>query len=241
MSNVLTSSLYRQGASAQTESVVSSRFKIYSNVVGQGKFYKLGVTSSFGVSESRNIETVRGLGFGDQVAELVPSVTEPQRLQITRTALYMQNIQQMLGYKAGVSGAVRSLKHHKWPFDIKTEIVFSEVASEDVNATLGTPAGVPAEGGVNNTGVPAGGLFCVATLFVGCWMNDYSTSYAIDTAMVNEECSITCTDVFDVSGTVYGEFIDSGNNAQDATGRSLIYNENNPLVQTGSSNAYSGK
>jgi hypothetical protein len=226
MSNVNQSSLYRQGTTAQTESVISSRFKIFSGPVGIGKFIKLGVTSSFQLSESKQVEAIRGLGFGDQVAELVPGVTEPMKLQVTRTALYLANIMQMMGYKAGISGGVRSLKHHKWPFDIKTELVFSQIASEDDNLQAATQAAVNAEGGVNNLGNTTP-LYCVATVYEGCWMNDYSTSYAIETAAVNEECSITVTDIFDISGTVYGEFIDSGNNSTDATGRSLIFGETN--------------
>ena len=102
--------LYRQGMSAQTKTVVSSRFKIFSHAVGVGKFQRMGVTSSFNITESRNVDVVRGLGYGDQVAELVPGVTEPMSLTVTRTALYLANIFQMLGYKGGVSGAVRSLR-----------------------------------------------------------------------------------------------------------------------------------
>ncbi len=222
---VNTSSLYRQGTSAQTQSVVSSRFKIYSPVVGLGKFIKLGVTSSFSQSEGKNIETVRGLGYGDQVAELVPGVTEPLKLEVNRTMLYLANMQQMFGYKAGVSGAVRSLKHHKWPFDIKTEILFSEIASMDPGVDNATVASIPGEGGLNNLGNP--GLLCVATIFEGCWMNDLSVEYGIETAAVAERCSITVTDVFDISGSVYGEFVDSGNSSLDPTGSSLIYAENN--------------
>ena len=225
MSALNQSSIYRQGTSAQTESVVSSRFKIYAPSVGLGPFIKLGVCSSFQQSESKNVETVRGLGYGDQVAELVPGVTEPMRLQVTRTMLYLANIMQMLGYKAGVSGGVRSLKHHKWPFDIRTEILFSELVNTDPGVDEATVAPIPAEGGLNNLGNP--GLLCVATLFEGCWMNDYSVDYAIETAAVAENCSITCTDIIDVSGTVYGEFLDSGNSPSDVTGASLIFAENN--------------
>ena len=213
--------IYRQGASPQTESVISSRFKIYTHAVDVGKFTKLGVTSSFTISETKAVDPVRGLGYGDQVAELVPGVTQPTQLNITRTCLYLANLMQMLGYKAGVSGLVRSLKHHKWPFDIKTEIVFSELASEDPNRGQATVAAVPNEGGLNNLGNP--GLFAVATVYEGCWMDSYNTGYTIDTAAVNEDCTIVCTDIFDVAGSVYGEFIDSGLNSGDKTGRSLLY------------------
>lgn len=182
---------------------------------------KLGVTSSFQLSETKNVETIRGLGYGDQIAELVPGVTEPMSLTIERTCLYLANLMQVLGYKAGVSGAVRSIRHHKWPFDIKTEIVFSQLASEDPNLGQAIYADIPNEGGLNNTGNP--GLFAVATVYEGCWMSSYNTGYAIETAAVTENCTVVVTDIFDVSGSVYGEFIDSGLNTQDATGRSLLY------------------
>ena len=225
MSNLVQSSLYRQGASAQTETVVSSRFKIYTPIVNLGAFQKMGVCSSFAISETKTVEAIRCLGYGDQVAELVPSVTEPVQLTVNRTALYLANIMQMMGYKAGVSGAVRSLKHHKWPFDIRTEIVFSELASEDSNIGDATHANVNPEGGLNNLGHP--GLYCVDTLYEGCWMSSYSSTYAIATAAVTEDATITCTDIFDISGSMYGEFIDSGNDQQDVTRRSLIFSENN--------------
>jgi len=222
--------VYQQGSSPQTESVISSRFKIFTDVVGVGKFVKLGVTSQFNISETRTVETIRGLGYGDQVAELVPGVTEPLSITIQRTCLYLANIMQVLGYKAGVSGGVRSIRQHRWPFDIKTEIVFSQLAS----TTPGTPtpnsggaqpdltnADIPNEGGFNNLGNP--GLFAVATVYEGCWISNYTTGYVIETAAVNENVTVSVTDIFDVSGTVYGEFLDSGLGPGDATGQSLLY------------------
>jgi len=222
--------IFRQGTSPQTESVVSSRFKIFTDLVNVGAFVKLGVTSSFTVSEDKPIDPVRGLGYGDQVAELVPGVTAPTSLQITRTCLYLANLMQVLGYKAGTSGAVRSLKHHRWPFDIRTEVVFSQLATEDpggyadfppVNPTEAIAADIPNEGGINNLGNP--GLLAVATLYEGCWMSNYSTAYTIDTAAVQEECTVMVTDILDVAGSLYGEFLGAGLNSGDATKRSLLY------------------
>jgi len=69
--------VYRQGTTPNTESVISSRFKIFTDMVNAGAFIKLGVTSTFSWSESKTIDAVRGLGYGDQVAELVPGVTQP--------------------------------------------------------------------------------------------------------------------------------------------------------------------
>ena len=201
--------LYRQCTTGQTRTVQSTRFKIYSHAVGVGKFARIGVTSSFQLSESKNLETIRGLGFGDQIAELVPGVTQPMQLTVDRTALYLQNLMQQFGYKAGVSGLVRSLKHHKWPFDIKTEIVFSELASEDPNRGQATPAIITNnEGGLNNLGNP--GLYAVVTVYEGCWMTSYSTGYQVEQAAVTENCTIEVSDIFDVAGSVYGEFIDAG-------------------------------
>jgi hypothetical protein len=65
----------------------------------------------------------------------------------------------------------------------------------------------------------------VATVYEGCWMTSYNTAYQVETAAVAEDCNIQVTDIFDVSGSVYGEFIDSGNNTSDATGRSLLFNQ----------------
>ena len=215
--------VYRQGTSPNTETVISSRFKIFTDAVDVGKVVKLGVTSSFTYTESKTIDAVRGLGYGDQVAELVPGVTTPLSISITRTCLYLANLMQVLGYKAGVSGAVRSLKHHRWPFDIKQEIVFSQLATEDPGASTpeATLADIPNEGGLNNLGNP--GLVAVATVYEGCWMESYNTAFTVDTAAVTEDCTITVTDIFDVIGSVYGEFLDGGMNSGDATGRSLLY------------------
>jgi hypothetical protein len=122
-------------------------------------------------------------------------------ISIDRTCLYLANLMQVLGYKAGTSGAVRSLKHHRWPFDIKTEVVFSELASFNSGSVgQATLADVPNEGGLNNTGNP--GVFCVATIYEGCWMESYNTGYTVDTAAVAESCTVTVTDIFDVSGSV---------------------------------------
>ena len=225
MSAFQDSYIYRQGATAQTKSVISSRFKVFSHAVGVGKFVKMGVTSAFNLSESRSIEAIRGLGYGDQIAELVPGVTQPMSISITRTALYLANIMQMFGYKAGVSGLVRSLKHHKWPFDIKTEIVFSELASEARDVAQALRADVPNEGGKNNLGNP--GLFAVVTIYEGCWMESYSTNYQVEQAAVAEDATVQVSDIFDANGSVYGEFLDSGLNRADKTGRSIRY-QNEP-------------
>lgn len=215
------SPIYRTGTTGNTKVCLSSRFKIFAPAVGVGKFQRMGVCSTFSISESKNIEAVRGLGYGDMVAELAPGVTQPMELQITRTALYLANMFQMLGYKGGVSGAVRSIKHHRWPFDIRTEIVFSALESSSSYVGAATTADVDSEGGLNNTGNP--GLMAVATIYEACWINNYSSAFNIEQAAVTEEVGVTVSDVYDCSGSVYGDFLAGGNAPEDATGASMRY------------------
>jgi hypothetical protein len=40
---------------------------------------------------------------------------------------------------------------------------------------------------------------------------------------VSEDVTVQVSDVFDIAGSVYGEFIDGGLNSGDATGRSIRF------------------
>jgi hypothetical protein len=195
------------GTAPNTRVAVSQKNKIYGYMVGKGKFQQIGVISEFGFDESRTIDAVRGVGFGDQVAELVPGVTEPMTLTLNRTLLYTVNIFQVLGYKGGVEGLVRSLKHHRWPFDLKQELVFSELSSAaDVTGASGFKAAVTPNNAPNSMTNAIKALF---TFYEGCWLNQYSASFTSDAAMVAENSSVTVTDVIDGFSN-YGEYIDSG-------------------------------
>ncbi len=204
-----TSYIFRAGTAPNTRATLSQKTKIYgySNGATQKGFQQIGVVSEFGHDESRSIEPVRGIGFGDQVAELVPGVTEPMTLTLNKTLMYALNLFQALGYKGGVEGLVRSLKHHRWPFDIKKETVCSElVSAKDLdgatnakNATV-QPSG---SGFVTNT------VKALFTFYEGCWFNSYSASYTSDAAIVAENSSVTVTDIID-GVSQYGEYIDSG-------------------------------
>ncbi len=197
--------IYRGGTAPNTRAAISQKNKIFSYATGGDGFQRMGVVSEFGFDESRTIEAVRGVGFGDQVAELVPSVTEPMTLTLNKTLLYQMNLFQAVGYKGGVSGLVRSLKHHRWPFDIKQELVFSELASAfDMDGATVRPAFEQPQGEGFLPGVKA--LF---TFFEGCWFNSYSASYTSDAALVAENSSVTVTDIIDGVSS-YGEFIDTG-------------------------------
>jgi hypothetical protein len=190
----------------------------------------MGVISSFNPTQSRTIDNVRGIGFGDHVAELVPSVTEPTTGDFERALLYLCNLWQAAGYAAGVDGPVRSLAHHKWPFDIEQQLVFSALADSDLgvaNVGLSGTAGT-FDGGVKAISYPQvtpdskrgnypggnpganRGHSAVITIFEACWFNSWAVSYAKDAGAIMETGSVTISDVHDFA-SVYGEFLATGN------------------------------
>ena len=219
-----TSPLYRFGTSPNTRSVVSQKIRILAPGYGANDvLYQIGVLSNFSPSENRGVEPVRGIGFGDQVAELVPGVTEPISADVERQLLYLSNIWQATGYAAGVKGPMRSLKHHRWPFDIRQEIVFSVIADAEFSgsATSVSP-GADFTGGVStltyaqNLGggsvdATEGTHNVLVTFYEACWWTSWSTSgFSRDSALITESGSVMVTDVHDAS-TTYGEFIATGN------------------------------
>jgi len=196
--------IYRKGMTPQTRTVVSTKNKVYAKPAGQNKFLQIGLVASFEVSDSRAVEAVRGIGYGDQIAELVPNASEPITISVTRSALYLALLQQVFGYKAGVDGLVRALKHHRWPFDIKQEIVFSEISTREIN------------GGAAVTASDGGGLKALLTFFEACWMTSTSSSFTSDTSLVQENCEISCSDIIDGKSN-YQQYVqafrvDTGNN-----------------------------
>lgn len=206
-----TNYIYRMGTAPNTRAAISQKNKVFGYMVGKKGFQQIGVVSEFGHDESRSIEAIRGIGFGDQVAELVPGVTEPMTLTINKTLLYAVNLFQVLGYKGGVEGLVRSLKHHRWPFDVKQELVFSELVSDPKKGDL---AGAPGLGLRDYDNDPSGegfisGVKALFTFYEGCWLNSYSASYTADAAIVAENSSVTVTDIID-GFSQYGEFVDTG-------------------------------
>lgn len=187
--------IYRHGTTPNTRVVVSQKNKIFSVSHGNSDFRQIGVMSSFSVSESKSVEPVRGVGYGDQVAEMVPGVTEPIQLSIERQLLYLANAHQVFGYAGGVDGLVRSLKHHQWPFDIKHELVFSRIASNEATGN----SVITSSDGINEA---------LLTFYEACWLTDYSYDFAADGAMVTESVSAIVSDVIDGTST-YGMMADS--------------------------------
>jgi hypothetical protein len=175
--------------------------------VNQPSDKQVGVLSTFDYNESRTIDPVRGVGFGDKIQELVPNVTEPMTITLNRTLLYTAGIAQEVGYRGGVDGLVRSLRQHRWPFDLRSELVFSELVTNKDAASI-----------LVKTLASDDPNFALITYFEACWLNSISSSFPSDSAIVLEDASATCTDVTDGSsfyGTGsdnYGAMLDSGNN-----------------------------
>ena len=107
----------------------------------------------------------------------------------------------MFGYKGGIDGLVRSLRHHKWPFDIVQEIVISQlVATVDQNMKNNISSQSDFVSSINPQGFDA-----ILTYFEGCWISDYSASYAADAALVQESVTVHATDIIASPSAIYDE------------------------------------
>lgn len=187
-------SSYRSGTSPQTRTLISSRNRILAVHAGDTSTSVIGTISQFNPSDSRNVDPVRGIGFGDQIQELVPGMSEPITLSVTRTAMYVSNIFQVFGYKGGVDGLVRALKHHRWPFDITQQILMSDAAP---GAGFGSSTAQASPINSNDSMLdPGATATAIVTLYAGCWMTRHSSTVSADTAIVTEDCDISVTDIF---------------------------------------------
>jgi len=220
--------LYDYGTTPNTRTAVAQKVRILTPAYGSkaSVLLQMGVLSTFTPQESRNIEPLRGIGFGDQIAELVPSVTEPMTGNFERALLYLSNLWQATGYAGGISGPVRSLRHHRWPFDIEMQLVFSSLADYDLTGQAGkgyNGAGGTFTGGAkeikypsvtndpNNNPGEARGHTAIITLYEACWFNQWSVSNINrDSGMLMESGDVTISDVHDFSSD-YGEFLATGN------------------------------
>jgi hypothetical protein len=186
--------IYRRGAAPVTRTAISTRAKVFSYLSeGGGSLTQIGVLSEFTPSHSRAIETRRGIGYGDQIAELIPQNEEAVSIAVTRTMLYLANVMQVFGYEAGTSGLVRALKHHRFPFDVQHELVIPITITGD-------PATADA---VSNTQASTGGEIDdvgetgIITFYEGCWFQDYNVTYSVDDVVLTESATILCTDIYD--------------------------------------------
>jgi len=233
--------LYNFGTSPNTRTAVSQKVRLLTPHYGSNAaMHQMGVVAQFGPSQSKGVEPVRGVGFGDQIAELVPTVTEPITGEFERALLYLCNLWQATGYASGVDGPVRSLAHHRWPFDIEQQLVFSSLADIDMGAAntgysgstgnydggikaVSYPQVTPDFGGGAGgpaTGTPSGGLAqapgaarghsAIITIYEACWFTSHGVSFAKDSGMIMETGGITASDVHDFA-SMYGEFLATGN------------------------------
>jgi len=215
--------IYQMGTSPNTRTAISQRHRILTPAYGDNaKLAQIGALSEFSPNLSRNIEQVRGMGFGDKVAELVPGNTEAPTASFNRTMLYQANLWQATGYASGIDGPVRSLAHHRWPFDVESQLVFSSLIDfELTNAAntgykgTGFNAGVSTiqypqttvDGGNNPAAAPT--HTAIITMYEACWYNSWSASFSRDQAVIMENGSVTITDMHDFA-SVYGEFLATG-------------------------------
>lgn len=248
------SALYKFNSSPNTRSVLSQKCRIMTPAYGGGELmYQIGVVSSFSAgSSARGADPIRGVGFGDQIAELVPGVTGEHSLSFERALLYLSNAHQAFGYAGGVDGPVRTLQQHRWPFDVEQQIVFSTLA--DTEAPDRTPNGMvdvdftsqnatgdsPYRGTVtsNDSNEENNAFFnapitqtnnvkhkALITYFEGCWMTDIGFGdISADGGVITQSVSATATDVHDLYST-YGEFMSTGNDPTLGQNGSLLYSE----------------
>jgi len=218
--------LYDYGTSPNTRTAVSQKVRVLTPVYGEKTaMHQMGVVSNFAPSISRTVDELRGIGFGDQVAELVPSITAAPTANFERALLYLCNLWQATGYAAGVDGPVRSLSHHKWPFDIEQQLVFSTLVDADIGVmneghdgqTASFDGGlkpieyptVTSDGG-DGGGNAGQGHSALITLYEACWFTSWSATFAKDSGMIMESGDVMISDIHDFS-TMYGEFLATGN------------------------------
>ncbi len=215
--------VHRVGVTPETTSVISSKNKIYATPADAGAetLFQIGVVATFDPSETRAVEAVRGVGYGDHVAELVPGVTDPMTLAVTRTAQYLSMIYQVFGYKGGVDGIVRSLRHHKWPFDMVQEIVLSRMLADSPD----TADDLSEVSNQINGGYNAEQLGAMMTYYEGCWISDYSSSYAADAALVQENVTVNVTDIIANTGVTGQEYVETSPDLFNKFARSRIMSQ----------------
>ena len=119
-------------------------------------------------------------------------------------------IMQVFGYMGGVDGLVRSLRHHKYPFDLRQELIIGTLAMDVTNQAPGVPPAVNDPSG-GNIGIDLTGanipLKAIITWYEACWMSDWSVSFASDTALVQEDVTINVTDIVADHLLVYDETV----------------------------------
>jgi len=204
-----TSPLYDMGTTPNTRTAVSQKVRILAPAYGTSSaLFQMGVLYNFAPTESRAIDPVRGIGLH-------------MTASVERAMLYLATLWQATGYAAGVDGPVRSLRQHRWPFDIEQQIVFSTLADNDLESAGSGFSGTSGafNGGVKAvdfptvteiSGVSSGGHTALISLYEACWWQGWNATFNRDTAIITENGDLAITDIHDFS-SIYGEFLATGN------------------------------
>jgi hypothetical protein len=218
--------VYRYGTAPNTSLVNTLKVKVFSfddSTESVPIMVQIGVLQEWTPSDSRTNTAVRSIGYGDQIAEINPGSTELTG-SASVMALYTRNIMQVFGYVAGISGLVRSLKHHRWPFDIREEIVLPLFIQGGIGSAVGATS--QASLGDSTRVTEANKTKAIVTYYEGCWMNSYSRSYTIGDVSVSESSDIMVTDVYDpFELNQYGEGLQGGNGAANVGQSRLFLNK----------------
>lgn len=178
--------IYRKGVSPNTRLLNPQRVRVFGVDAEDQAQHQIGLIQTWNPSDTRAIEPVRGIGFGDQIAELAVGVTD---LTATATVMmmYLRDIQQLFGYKAGSSGLIRSLKHHQWPFDIYETILVPTYLKAKVTDSAG----------VDSTDVDTSlSTNVIGTWYEGCWMSDFAKTFDIGATSVTQDMTCQISDVY---------------------------------------------
>jgi len=179
--------IYQQGSTPNTSLLNSQKVKVFTAHPGGADptANQIGLLQSWAPAQSRPTEPVRGIGHGDRTAEQSVGVTDLTG-SLSIAVMYLVNIMQVLGYNAGASGIIRSLKHHRWPFDIKEQIIVPDF--------IGTGS-YTVQRGTSKTGGLTGNI--IQTYYEGCWMQDYNITFEIGASTIMQDCAVNITDVYD--------------------------------------------
>lgn len=232
------SHIYDYNASPNTRAAISQKVRVLSPVYRPGVsnnslLYQLGVVSSFTYDLSKSADPIRGIGFGDQIAERVPSVQGEVDVSLERTLLYLSNAHQAMGFAGGVDGPVRTLQHHRWPFDMEQQLVFSSIADAEVAGRENNDqikglqdidfSGQQVTGAQDAYGADQKHK-AIITYFEACWMISVTgANVTADAATMAESISCAVSDIHDLYST-YGEFLPSGNDPTIGQVASIRYN-----------------
>ena len=116
-------SIYHRGWVPHTNIAIATAVRVYATDAESGEIQQVGVLQNFNVNQRRSLQRVRGVCYGDKIAEILPGNTD-YTITCSRAALYTKNIIEVFGFPAGSNqggnlGLVRMLSECKVPFDIK--------------------------------------------------------------------------------------------------------------------------